>query len=330
MSKSVEPGGDVDFESIAAHGTRVLWIVSSGGHLVQATYLERLVGYNEDSEWITNDVPQARSLLKGRRAHFVPYVSPRDLRGAIRAARIASKVAADAKPEQVVSTGAAIAGIALPVLALRGYRATFVESVARRSTRSLTGRIARAAPRVRTLTQYPESARGKWECDGTILGNWSATEFDGGEAASRPGTPMRIFVVLGTIRPYRFDKAVDALLSILRPGDEVVWQVGVTDREGLPGRVSSVMSNEEVKKWMKWSDVVVTHAGVGSIIDAFEMGRWPVVVVRRRSRGEHVDDHQLDIASEIQRRRLGEVLRVDRPDRALLEKARLMRVSTGS
>jgi UDP-N-acetylglucosamine transferase subunit ALG13 len=39
----------------------------------------------------------------------------------------------------------------------------------------------------------------------------------------------------------------------------------------------------------------VTHAGVGSVIVALSAGKRPVVVPRRRSLGEAVDDHQLQL-----------------------------------
>lgn len=306
------------FSSLAANGQRVLWIVSSGGHLVQATHIERLIGAHPESVWITNDVPQARSLLADRNVVYVDYVAPRDLRGAIRASRIAAQVAKEMKPDQVISTGAAIAGVALPRLAMAGHRTTFVESVARRTTRSLTGRISALAPRVKTLTQYADRADRRWEFDGTILANWRRREDSPTAPADRP---LRVFVTLGTIRPYRFDAAVDAVESVLRPDDEVIWQLGETTRTGLSGQALGSMSNAELRRNIEWADVVVSHAGVGSIVDTLEAGKCPVLVVRRAERGEHVDDHQLDIAGEMQSRGLGFEIDVDAARRELLLQA---------
>ena len=42
--------------------------------------------------------------------------------------------------------------------------------------------------------------------------------------------------------------------------------------------------------------VVVTHAGVGSVLVALGAGKRPVVVPRRGRFGEAVDDHQVDFA----------------------------------
>ena len=43
--------------------------------------------------------------------------------------------------------------------------------------------------------------------------------------------------------------------------------------------------------------MVVTHAGVGTVMQLLEWGVHPVVLVRSAGRGEHVDDHQSQIAA---------------------------------
>jgi UDP-N-acetylglucosamine transferase subunit ALG13 len=47
------------------------------------------------------------------------------------------------------------------------------------------------------------------------------------------------------------------------------------------------------------ADVVVTHGGPGTILEASSAGHRPVVVPRQRSYGEHVDDHQLRFAKRL-------------------------------
>lgn len=310
-----------DFESLASRGLKVLWVVSSGGHLVQALEVERQLGINAESIWLTSDVPQARSLLEGRVATYLPYVAPRDFIGAARASTVALKIARDYRVDQVISTGAAIAGLALPRLARRGIPATFIESVARRNSVSLTGRIARISPGVRTLTQYQDRKRPGWDYDGTILSNWIATP-----SAVNSKEPLKVFVTLGTIKPYRFDSGVDAVLDLLHESDDVVWQLGETTRSDLPGTTHRSLGTDEMREYLRWADVVVCHAGVGSILDSLQAGKAPVLLVREASRGEHVDDHQRDISAEMVTRGLGFVLDVDAARRSVLEKARSLAV----
>ena len=45
--------------------------------------------------------------------------------------------------------------------------------------------------------------------------------------------------------------------------------------------------------------VVVTHAGVGSIMTALTLGKQPIVVPRQKRFHEAVDDHQLALARRL-------------------------------
>ncbi len=44
------------------------------------------------------------------------------------------------------------------------------------------------------------------------------------------------------------------------------------------------------------ADLVILHAGAGSVIHAIAAGKRPVVMPRRQHLGEHIDDHQLEFA----------------------------------
>ncbi len=44
------------------------------------------------------------------------------------------------------------------------------------------------------------------------------------------------------------------------------------------------------------AELLILHAGAGSVIHAIRAGRMPVVMPRRAALGEHVDDHQLEFA----------------------------------
>ena len=44
------------------------------------------------------------------------------------------------------------------------------------------------------------------------------------------------------------------------------------------------------------ADIVILHAGAGSILHAIQAGKVPIVMARLRKFGEHVDDHQLEFA----------------------------------
>src|SRR5208283_435599 len=49
------------------------------------------------------------------------------------------------------------------------------------------------------------------------------------------------------------------------------------------------------------SSLLIMHAGAGSLITAVRAGKVPVVMARRLRYGEHVDDHQIELARELDR-----------------------------
>ena len=59
--------------------------------------------------------------------------------------------------------------------------------------------------------------------------------------------------------------------------------------------------------------MVVAHAGVGAALAALEVGKCPVLVPRRHARGEHVDDHQIQIATELGDRALSVSVEAESP-----------------
>lgn len=105
-----------------------------------------------------------------------------------------------------------------------------------------------------------------------------------------------IFLTLGT-HEQQFSRAVD-LIAPVAAQQPVVAQHGATPpRPALEG-VEWVEHAEldQIMDWMRDADGVVCHAGVGSIMVAVRCGKRPVVIPRLARFGEHVDDHQVQIA----------------------------------
>lgn len=270
---------------------KYLFVASTGGHLAQLVRMSADMDASADSLWITFESPQSLSLLEGRRVEFVPYVKPRDWAGVLRTMRTTRRILRREQFDLVVSTGAAIALGVFPVAAARRVPRRYIESVSRIDGPSMTGRIVHAARLAETFTQHPEWAHGRWRPFPSVLTQFAAVERP--VAAERP---LRLFVTLGTIRPYRFDALVDAVLDSGLANQETVWQLGETTRTDLPGRAETQIASAEFDSLAAGADVVITHAGVGTILALLEMGIHPVVVPRRTARGEHVDDHQAQIA----------------------------------
>jgi len=267
-----------------------LFIASTGGHLAQLVRLSGAMDASPDSLWMTFDSPQSHSLLDGRRVEYVPYVSPRDVAGVLRTQRITNRILRCEGFDVAVSTGAGIALGAFPMARRHGIPRTYIESVSRIDGPSLTGQLLYVSRLADMFTQHPSWATGRWREHPSVLTQFVPV------AKEPPRAPLRLFVTLGTIRPYRFDSLVNAVLATGLAGPETVWQLGETSRDDLPGRAVAQLRGAEFVEQAEAADVVITHSGVGTILALFEMGIHPVVVPRRSSRKEHVDDHQAQIA----------------------------------
>lgn len=256
-------------------------------------------------------------MLEGEQVVHAYPAPPRDWRGALRNARLAGAMARHFGFDAIISTGASIAVSALPVVRRHGARAYFIESAARVSGPSLSGRIVACAPGVHTYCQSRSWATARWPYAGSVFDSFEPGPLRG------PSGLGRVVVTLGSQEGYPFDRLVARLAHVLPGTAEVTWQTGATDpgAHGVDGVAS--MPFAHLEEAISGADVVVAHAGVGSALSALLAGRHPVLVARRASAGEHVDDHQLQIARELSRRGLATTCSPEELDLGvLLEAAR--------
>lgn len=280
---------------------KAMMVCSGGGHLKQLfTLAERLGVDPDDQVWITFENGLSSSLLEGREVHFAPFVAPRDLKNLWALREVSDRVLREHTYDRAFSTGSSPAVAVLPMAVARGAQAHYIESAARAEGPSLSGRILQRMRQVHTYTQYPAWQTQRWGYAGSIYDG-----FVPGERRTPPVTAIRRAVVtVGTQEGYGFDRLYDALVPLLADCDEVLWQTGSQDVTpwGIEGRAS--VSHDELSAAVAEADVVIAHSGTGSAIAAFEQGKFPVLVPRSARYGEHIDDHQLQIAMEMQRRGL--------------------------
>lgn len=284
---------------------KVLLVASTGGHLTQLTRMANSWDIDNDSLWVTFDTHQSRSMLEGKRVLHVPYIAPRDLKAAAVATRIITQEVAGENFDRVVSTGAGLALAAFMSSKLRRTPKTYIESVSRTSGPSLTGRIVSALRLADQYTQHQSWAGRRWKHTPGVL-----DEFITAVKPVPDGRPS-LFVTLGTIKPYRFDSMIDAVLRTGLADERTVWQVGETSRTDLPGTCVPHMTAEEFKSCVSRADVTLTHAGVGTILQLLEAGECPVVIPRDPARKEHVDDHQRLICRLLESKGLAVVRETD-------------------
>lgn len=283
-----------DLETL--RGKRVLIVASTGGHLAQAVKWSKRLGFAEGSLFVTFDAPQSRSLLTSANHHFVPYVAPRDYVSLSKAAYQMLRLPGLNDFDAIVSTGAGLALACLPISWTRRIPFYYIESVSRFSGPSLTGRLIQAVPAVNRYAQHEGYATSKWQLVESLLNSY---RLDQGSESAEGDRPLKVLVSLGTIKPYRFDRMIDALKPALGSLDSVVWQLGVTHRQDLRGEVFDQLDADSFAFHSENADVVVTHAGVGTLMSLLDSGKKPLVMARRSAYGEHVDDHQLQVTEKL-------------------------------
>ena len=102
---------------------------------------------------------------------------------------------------------------------------------------------------------------------------------------------VKVFVTVGTY-PYPFQRLVDGAAKL--PTDwDVVVQWGHAEGGGLKG--APFLDFPTQLQHMKDADVVVTTGGE-TVTEILLLGKMPVIVPRKESEGEHVNDHQVAFA----------------------------------
>jgi len=91
----------------------------------------------------------------------------------------------------------------------------------------------------------------------------------------------------------KFDRMMSALEAL--PPEELIVQHGPSPAPRCAAAYPYLPFGEIVEL-MRQADVVVSHAGVGSIMCALQAGRIPVVFPRLKRYSETVDDHQAELA----------------------------------
>lgn len=108
----------------------------------------------------------------------------------------------------------------------------------------------------------------------------------------------KIFVPLGT-QKFPFKRLIIELNNLVKEGiyapENIVMQSTMYDIVPMFTHVG-LIPVDEFNGYMQEADLVITHAGVNSIITCMQMGKPLLVIPRLYKYGEHVDDHQLEIA----------------------------------
>ena len=113
-----------------------------------------------------------------------------------------------------------------------------------------------------------------------------------------------IFVTVGnSIKGVEFHRLIQEMDSIARDlNEEVVAQIGTIEDPPRHIQWFSYLNYVEIMEYFKRASMIVGHCGVGTVIHALTFGKPMILVPRSKTHGEHIDDHQTELAGKLRGR----------------------------
>lgn len=267
---------------------------------------------DRDYFFVTEDTALGQSLAAEHRCHFVAHVAwgqarlgapLKMLRAGVANALASWRIVRRERPAMVVTTGAGSMAFTVLWARLFGARVMLVDSFARFDAPSLFARLVGPLAHVR-IAQSPQSA-ARWP---------GARLFDPFRRLDGPRPDKRglCFATVGAT--LKFDRLVGYVESAWRDGllpQDTIVQVGEGGARPEGPEVHETLPFDRVKTIQDEADLVICHAGTGSLITALQRGCHVIAIPREFARGEHYDDHQSEIADAFAARGLVQVARTE-------------------
>lgn len=113
-----------------------------------------------------------------------------------------------------------------------------------------------------------------------------------------------IFVTVGTHeQPFdRLLKCIDKMVENGKIKEDVVVQKGYTDFELKYCKEYRLIEYDEMQKYIQEARICITHGGPASFLNVLSYGKVPIVFPRKKNFNEHVNNHQLDFAKQVEKR----------------------------
>lgn len=111
-----------------------------------------------------------------------------------------------------------------------------------------------------------------------------------------------IFVCVGS-REYQFNRLLIELDRLVKEGlieEDIYAQIGKSTYEPQYFKYTDFLSSDEFEKYQKKAELIISHGGTGALIGALKKGKCVIAVPRLAKFGEHIDDHQIEVASVLE------------------------------
>ncbi len=275
------------------HGKlRVCLAATPGGHLAE---LETLVSATDGQErfLVTVASPHTISTLLSVRKRYVRRVVRNPVNLMLNFFQSLAIVVRE-RPDVVISTGAGDVLAILMISASLGIPIVFMESLARVEGPSLTGRIVR---RWSSLILIPWPTLRRAYPDAVLVEPPVKVKVFAVEVPALPST-----IILTGTSGRGFDRLlseVDRLIESKRLPGHVFAQVGGSTYKPRHYAYQRFVPHDELLQRIEDCDVVITHDGAGSILEALRAGKVTIVVPRKSELGEHIWRSDAELARHL-------------------------------
>ena len=111
---------------------------------------------------------------------------------------------------------------------------------------------------------------------------------------------MKVLVTIGSMVEKEFTrlfKVIDELCEEgVLDGKELTAQVGFDNYKSQYYKCFDMPADEGFKRLIDESDLIIAHAGTGTVISSLKKGKKVIIFPRMAKYDEHYDDHQLELA----------------------------------
>ena len=110
-----------------------------------------------------------------------------------------------------------------------------------------------------------------------------------------------ILVTLGTQDKsfIRLLKEIDNQINLGNIKEQVIAQIGYTPFEAKSKmKTYDYLPDHKLKEYMQKANLIITHGGIGSVLNALSYNKKIIAFSRLAKYKEHINDHQVQIVNE--------------------------------
>lgn len=111
---------------------------------------------------------------------------------------------------------------------------------------------------------------------------------------------MKVLVSIGTMVEKKFTRLFTMLDELcdegVLNGNQIIAQISAEKYQSTRYKCFDMIADEDFKRLINESDLIIAHAGTGTVVPSVKQGKKVIVVPRMAQFDEHFDDHQLELA----------------------------------